>query len=147
MKRGFTLIELLAIIVILAIIALITTPIVLNVIQSSKEKAFIDTGYNLISAAKNYQAVQNVKNKELELTVDYTNNINIDKLSLKGNLPDKGILTIDEDGKTEFNLCSDSAKICITKTKNSKKVTTNKTLTEETYKTGEQSWLDLVEGK
>jgi len=136
MKKGFTLIELLAIIVILAIIALITTPIILNVIQSSKEKAFIDTGYNLVSAAKNYQAVQNAKNKDTELTVDYTNNINIDKLSMKGNLPDSGILTIDEDGKTEFSLCSDSAKVCITKTKKSKKVTIDKTLTEETYKKG-----------
>jgi type IV pilus assembly protein PilA len=38
-KKGFTLIELLAIIVILAIIALITTPIVLNLINQSKEAA------------------------------------------------------------------------------------------------------------
>ena len=38
-KKGFTLIELLAVIVILAIIALITTPIVLNLINQSKEAA------------------------------------------------------------------------------------------------------------
>jgi type IV pilus assembly protein PilA len=39
MKKGFTLIELLAVIVILAIIALIATPIVLNIINDTKESA------------------------------------------------------------------------------------------------------------
>ena len=39
MKKGFTLIELLAVIVILAIIALIATPIVLSIINESKESA------------------------------------------------------------------------------------------------------------
>ena len=41
MKKGFTLIELLAVIVILAIIALIATPIVLNVINDTKESAVL----------------------------------------------------------------------------------------------------------
>ena len=36
MKKGFTLIELLAVIVILAIIALIATPIILNIIADTK---------------------------------------------------------------------------------------------------------------
>ena len=39
-KSGFTLIELLAVIVILAIIALIATPMVLKYIESSKKNAF-----------------------------------------------------------------------------------------------------------
>ena len=39
MKKGFTLIELLAVIVILAIIALIATPIILGTINDSKERA------------------------------------------------------------------------------------------------------------
>ena len=36
-KKGFTLVELLAVIVILAIIALITTPLILNVIENAKK--------------------------------------------------------------------------------------------------------------
>jgi len=36
-KRGFTLIELLAVIVILAIIALITAPVVLKMIENTKK--------------------------------------------------------------------------------------------------------------
>jgi len=39
MKKGFTLIELLAVIVILAIIALISTPIILGIINDAREKA------------------------------------------------------------------------------------------------------------
>ena len=38
-KKGFTLIELLAVIIILAVIALIATPIILNVVDSAKESA------------------------------------------------------------------------------------------------------------
>ena len=38
-KKGFTLIELLAVIVILAIIALIATPIVINIIEDSKKNS------------------------------------------------------------------------------------------------------------
>ena len=37
MKKGFTLIELLAVIIVLAVIALIARPIVLNVVDSAKE--------------------------------------------------------------------------------------------------------------
>ena len=39
MKKGFTLIELLAVIVILAIIALIATPMILNIINDSKNES------------------------------------------------------------------------------------------------------------
>ena len=39
-NKAFTLIELLAVIVILAIIALIATPIVLNIIQNTKESSY-----------------------------------------------------------------------------------------------------------
>lgn len=49
-KQGFTLIELLAVIVILAIIALIATPIVLNVIENSKEKAVERSAENYMDA-------------------------------------------------------------------------------------------------
>ncbi len=39
MKKGFTLIELLAVIVILSIIALIATPMILGVIETTKKGA------------------------------------------------------------------------------------------------------------
>ena len=40
MKKGFTLVELLAVIVILALIALITIPVILNVVEKSKTKTY-----------------------------------------------------------------------------------------------------------
>ena len=40
MKKGFTLIELLAVIIILASIALISVPLILNVIEDAKKGAF-----------------------------------------------------------------------------------------------------------
>ena len=49
-KKGFTLIELLAVIVILAIIALIATPIVLNIISKARKSAAQDSVYGMMSA-------------------------------------------------------------------------------------------------
>ena len=51
-SKGFTLIELLAVIVILAIIALITTPIILNVIEQSRRNAAVDKAWGTIDAVR-----------------------------------------------------------------------------------------------
>lgn len=51
-KKGFTLIELLAVILILAIIALITTPIVLHVLENSRQNTFKNSIEQLINIAK-----------------------------------------------------------------------------------------------
>jgi prepilin-type N-terminal cleavage/methylation domain-containing protein len=53
-KRGFTLIELLAVIVILAIIALISVPIILNIIGSVKEESLNVIKDNMEKAAELY---------------------------------------------------------------------------------------------
>ena len=52
MKKGFTLIELLAVIVILAIIALIATPIVLSIIEDTKESATLRSAEHYLSAVE-----------------------------------------------------------------------------------------------
>ena len=51
-SKGFTLIELLAVIVILAIIALITTPIILNVIEDSRKNSAVDKAWGTIDAVR-----------------------------------------------------------------------------------------------
>ncbi len=53
-KKGFTLIELLAVIVILAIIALIATPIILNMINDARKSAAKDSAYAYLDGAEKY---------------------------------------------------------------------------------------------
>lgn len=50
--KGFTLVELLAVIVILGIVALVTTPAILNVINDSREKGAEDKAWGTIDAVK-----------------------------------------------------------------------------------------------
>ena len=52
MKKGFTLIELLAVIVILAIIALIATPIILGIINDAREEAEVRTAELVASSVE-----------------------------------------------------------------------------------------------
>jgi type IV pilus assembly protein PilA len=52
-KKGFTLIELLAVIVILAVIALIATPLIMNVINDAKKNSAKDSAYGYTKAVEN----------------------------------------------------------------------------------------------
>ena len=51
-KNGFTLIELLAVIVILAVIALIATPVIMNAINDAKKGAAKDAAYGVVKAVE-----------------------------------------------------------------------------------------------
>ena len=117
-KKGFTLIEVLAVLLILSVIALITTPIIINVIKDSKEKAFINDANSLVESIRTYQA----NNQYESVIVDYTNNINTDKLELDGDLPDAGQISIDENGKVALALWNEDLQICAQKDLNSKEV-------------------------
>ena len=77
-KKGFTLIELLAVIVILAVIALIAVPVVMNVIEQSKEGALKSTARNILEIAENKYAKVLIENPE-EIP-----NINFEALEYKG---------------------------------------------------------------
>ena len=64
-KRGFTLIELLAVIVVLAIIALIATPIVMNTIKNAKKGAAERTADNYIKQVETAVAEAKLENKSV----------------------------------------------------------------------------------
>ena len=77
MKKGFTLIELLAVIVILAIIALIATPIVLDIIDDSKKSSVKISADNYAKAVEYYIADSLSNNKQIEDGIYYVNELNI----------------------------------------------------------------------
>ena len=92
-KKGFTLIELLAVIIILAVIALIATPIVLNVIDNAKRSANKDSAYGLLDSAKLYYMESLLdENKSLSGNL-------IDKINISGNKPSSGIIYINSNGE------------------------------------------------
>ena len=65
-KKGFTLIELLAVIVVLAIITLIATPIVMNTIKSAKKGAAERSAENYIDALETVVATKRLDGNILE---------------------------------------------------------------------------------
>ena len=77
MKKGFTLIELLAVIVILAIIALIATPIVLDIIDDSKKSSVKISADNYAKAVEYYIADSLSNNKQIEDGIYYVNELDI----------------------------------------------------------------------
>jgi len=71
-KKGFTLIELLAVIVILAIIALIATPIVLNIISKARVSAAKDTVYGMMNTVEYVYFESMLDDKPLSLPLVVT---------------------------------------------------------------------------
>ena len=65
MKKGFTLIELLAVIVILAIIAVIATPIVLSIINDTKESAVVRSAEFYLGALETSIAMEGMKDSSI----------------------------------------------------------------------------------
>ena len=104
-KKGFTLIELLAVIVILAIIALIATPIILNMIENAKKGAAKDSAYGYIEAIEKNNALANMN--ENYTKIEDGTNINIKKIhiKLKGKLPKDGIITLEKGIVKNAYLC------------------------------------------
>ena len=104
-KNAFTLIELLAVIVVLAIIALIATPIVMNTIKNAKKGAAERTADNYIKQVETAVAEAKLENKSVPNgTYDIDGN---------GNLTGAGL----PDGKLEINMSGNkptSGKIKIT---------------------------------
>ena len=105
MKKGFTLIELLAVIVILAIIALIATPIVLSIIEDTKESATLRSAEYYLSAVENSIAKKSLSiggsfspnvcevQEDGNLLCDGTNELEIE---VSGEKPSSGTITFEK---------------------------------------------------
>lgn len=69
-RKGFTLIELLAVIVILAIIALIATPLILGVIDEAKKGAARSSAYGYAKAIEHHLLIEAMDNTTVDLSND-----------------------------------------------------------------------------
>ena len=120
-EKGFTLIELLAVIIILSVIMVIAVPKVLDVINKSKEEAFIDSAYGISDSAKYYYFENNMTSN---YNFEFENGKlkNNEELKYKGTSPDSGNLVINSDGKIKLAFYSDSLNLCVKKEFNDKKI-------------------------
>ena len=89
-NKGFTLIELLAVIVILAVIALIATPLIMNVINNARENASKDAAYGYIDAVEKSMVEGLYANPDSTLPTTVTDST----ISVKGTKPQNVNLTI-----------------------------------------------------
>ena len=105
-KKGFTLIELLAVIVILAIIALIATPLVLKYIETARTNSKITSTQNYMKAVENALASYSITHKGQSYSEGCyeisTLNTDLD-ISMKGNMPSEGKVCI-EDNKIKKSM-------------------------------------------
>ena len=99
-NRAFTLIELLAVIVILAVVALIATPNVLNIIEDSRKSAAEENARVIASTAENYYAQHTLLQKERVGEIDLTG----DTLNYNGDKPYKGYVYFDDQGNAYIKL-------------------------------------------
>ena len=73
-KDGFTLVELLAVVVILAVVALIATPIILNVINDAKKSSIKQSAIGYVDAVE-----KTILEKKTNTDVDYDGKYTIKK--------------------------------------------------------------------
>lgn len=108
-RKGFTLVELLAVIVILAIIVLIATPIILKVIEQSKEGAAQRSVEGYLDTVEKTIIIQELKQdnnmKEGIYELPYLKN------SVKGNTPKKGWFILDKGKIIAYSFIIDGYKI------------------------------------
>ena len=121
MKKGFTLVELIAVIVILSIIALISTPAVLSVIEETKINNYRNSMYGLLRAVEEDHTASGVMTTEY-IIVDGVVEPNID---FTGDLSgSNGTITYDENEKTTLTI--DNGTYCATKAPEKKQITVKK---------------------
>ena len=91
-NKGFTLIELLAVIVILALIALIATPIILNIIKDAKRSAAKDSAYGYIDAVEKYIVLAKTQTGNYKLELVPTEDKELTCETKEGCIKDTGLI-------------------------------------------------------
>ena len=124
-KKAFTLVELLGVIVVLAILALITIPIISNVINDVRIKSLRDSAYGLIEASNLYYAQYGTNsNIRFNITGNKVESSDTGKLlTYKGSVKEGTVIL---DRKGQVTVCITDGKNSAYKNYNETKVTTVK---------------------
>lgn len=105
-KRGFTLIELLAVMVILAILAVITTPLVLGYIEDTKKETAIVSAKEYLKSIEQNNMTAKIDENYSIIESGNVEDIN-EKIKIKGDIPTDGKIIIAD------NNTVDKAILCI----------------------------------
>ena len=142
-KKGFTLIELLAVIVVLAVIALIATPIVLNLVKTAKIGAAEQSVTGYVKAVENTIIKDMINNKEVS---DGNYKYNSIEADISGKRPTSGKYTV-KNGKVESgNFCVDGYYIEY-KNGQSKKISDTCEVLYQVYENGTAIYFNPETGK
>lgn len=109
-KKGFTLIELIAIILILGILLLITTPIISKLVSQAKEESIKISVLEYIDAVEKMISLRILNGENIPscYTVSSLESI----INIKGTKPSKGIVIINSDGEVKSaSLCVNNYKV------------------------------------
>ena len=137
-NKGFTLVELLAVIVILALIALIATPIILNVINDAKKQAAKDSAYGYMDAVEKYIVSSELEDESIQdgrYSVEELNK----KISVKGSTPDNGNIEIKNSSVKSYDIGIDGYVV-----RNGK---VEKVSTTKSFKNGTAVYYNPVSGE
>jgi len=137
-NKGFTLVELLAVIVILALIALIATPIILNVINDAKKQAAKDSAYGYMDAVEKYIVSSELEDESIQDGTYRVEDLN-KKISVKGSTPDNGNIEIKNKEVKSYDIGIDGY---VVSNGEVKKVSTTKS-----FKNGTAVYYNPVSGK
>lgn len=137
-KDGFTLVELLAVIIILAIIALIATPVITELIDNARKESFKDSAYGLVKASELTYSNDIIDQNVDQLVFIYQDGVETaipsdKKLNYNGDKPDSGRIIVNDKGQVAIAVYN--GQYCAEKDYNDSRVSiSTKTKTECTVK-------------
>ena len=138
-NKGFTLVELLAVIVILALIALIATPIILNVINDAKKQAAKDSAYGYMDAVEKYIVSSELEDKSIKDGTYSVEDLNSMGVSVKGSTPDNGTIKIENSSVKSYDIGIDGYVVSNGKV--------DKVSTTKSFKNGTAVYYNPVSGE
>lgn len=118
MKKGFTLIELLAVIIILAIVALIATPIILDVVDDARKSAATSEANVIVSGINNFCATAEMKaqidDSYTDICADGVTSVEVATMVNLGNSTLSGNPTYENGRVTAITVISNGYKVVMT---------------------------------